>query len=151
MATFTKLHEGTECKCLELGEISENHADTFTRLSFTAEITEETFYSHHERKPKYKKPFRDCNETCMWRGVSINKYLKNREAIKTAYHSIRYIAPQGKIPDKFVCSFRLVGEAGKVWDTSKNKPELHHTFLKCDAYKFKDCIQIVALCPLREF
>ena len=98
-----------------------------------------------------QRPLVNCDHKCKSRGISINKHAENNAAIKAIYERIPFLSPQFPYSVKFVCRFHFVGEAGKIWNTAGNRPDLHHTLLKCDEFAAEKCINIVGLIPLEDF
>jgi hypothetical protein len=97
-------------------------------------------------------PIRGCSKECDFRGVSMNKLNNNAEAIRRHWESVRLISPRGEKPtsNRFVCAFSIKVGAGKIWDTSKNQPECHHTLLKADAFSL-ELISVKEIKPAHEF
>ncbi len=149
--TFDKLHEGIAegCNCLDHEGISENSEDCFVRVIYEEDLSANDWKSYHEfgKLPKNKP---NCKGTCKWRGVSINKLIDNREAIKNKWLSlVNFFAPKG-IKKSFICIFRLRKDAGKVWDTSSQQAHAHHDLLKSDSFCLES-IEVLEIIPFAEF
>lgn len=132
--TFTKLHEGTDCKCCEFDDIEESgNADIFARLTKNNPLTAFDFQSNHEKG----QPPRDeaCRVICGHRGVSMNKIDATNEALilRDWKAKVSYRPRTAHL----YCKFRLKLGAGKVWfrpssDTEPGKS--HHNLLKSDGF-----------------
>jgi hypothetical protein len=148
---FDKLHEGLErgCNCVELKGVSENTNDFFTRAITGKDLTMNDLKSYHEIGKIPRGP-QNCKARCRWRGVSINKLSGNKTAIKEKWLSIpAFFSPQG-VQNAFVCTFKLKTGAGKVWDTSSNRPEAHHDLLKADGFNLES-VEIREIVPFADF
>lgn len=150
--TFNDLHNGLEggCNCIEQEGVSEvNTADVFARVLEGETLSINDFRSHHEKskmRPKY--PLKNCRSKCMWRGVSINKVNGNEGEIKQKLITVGQISPEGLTG--MICKFRINADAGKVWDTSGNNPDAHHTLLKADGFNLLS-IEVVKVVSAADF
>lgn len=149
--TFAELHDGIEygCDCItQHGVADAATTDTFTRLVSRSPIDSTDFSSYFERRTLLSRPIASCAGHCKHRGVSINRLNENKDSIKESYTRIRNFSPQADADtEKFVCVFKVKAEAGKIWDTSNNKPENHHTLLKGDGFELGrlDVLKVVAI------
>lgn len=151
MMTFDHLHEGIEngCKCTNFAGVAENISDFFVRAVREEVLSIDDWKSYQElgKLPRYKQ---NCANSCKWRGVSIYKLTDNVSEIREKWLSIvGFFSPQG-IKRDYVCVFRLKNGAGKVWDTSNNKPEAHHDLLKSDAFTLEK-VEVQEIVPFSEF
>jgi len=152
MMTFNDLHNDIEegCDCLSQKPLSEDPQAAFVRAIKKRAVSVKDFRSHRERGMRMK--VKGCKGECKYRGVSINKLDNNTEAIRNSWEAARLISPRGVKPksNKFVCAFSIKLGAGKIWDTSNNQPEAHHTLLKADAFSL-ELILIREIKPVSEF
>jgi len=143
---FDELHEDIkgQCNCVdELGAI-DDISTSFTRCVGQNPCDATWFRSFREMNKKLHRALLTWTDKCKYRGVSINKLTSNKEEIKTAYTLMKLVSPKAGVfvEGKYVCTFRMTLKAGKVADTSNDKPEGHHTLLKCDGF---DITHIVIL------
>ena len=137
--TFNDLHTDIQegCDCLSQTPLSENPEIAFVRAIKKRMVSIEDFLSGRERG--LRMVLKGCKDACKYRGVSINRLDSNTEAIRSHWEAVRLISPRGLKPtsNKFVCAFSIRVGAGKIWDTSNNRPEAHHTLLKADGFSLE--------------
>ncbi len=146
--TFNDLHKDIEqgCNCINQVGVSENTEDSFARSIKEAVLSIDDFKSYHEIGMVIRR--KNCKDECKYRGVSVSKLNDNTAAIKAKWQAVKLIAPQGT--KRFVCTFRLKVGAGKVWDTSNNKADAHHTLLKADGFNLAS-VEVKEIVPVAEF
>jgi hypothetical protein len=150
--TFNNLHDGIQkgCDCLSQKPLSESTEDAFVRTIKKRSVSIEDFWSHRERGIRMRIAAPGCSIECQYRGVSMNKLDNNTEAIRSRWEAVGLISPRGVKTSKFVCTFGIKVGAGKIWDTSNNQPESHHTLLKADAFSL-DLISVKEIIPASKF
>lgn len=129
--TFNKLHDGTDCKCIE-GAIVDTES-LFVRKVSARSPKDRDFKSHHERK---KEPeLKDCESICSYRGLSVNIYKDEYiQQILEKYKISYLIAPS---TGKFCLVFRFSNNAGMVESTPEKNDKSHYNFYKSDSF---DCV-----------
>jgi hypothetical protein len=155
MMTFNDLHNDIEegCDCLSQKPLSQNPEASFVRAIKKRTVSPEDFRSHRERNIRMRIAARGCSTECQYRGVSMNKLDNNAAAIRSYWEAVSLISPRGvrrASSNKFVCAFSIKEEAGKIWDTSNNKPEAHYTLLKADAFSL-ELISVKEVIPVSQF
>ena len=140
--TFKKLHQDTECNCLE-SAIQDND-NLYARKINKPIPLDRDFNSHWERGKRAEI----CNEICGYKGLSINKWDEDsKNAIINKFLTTFGISPKHK---DSIFVFRITPETGVVEYTPTQNDKTHFDFYKSDDFTL-EMLETHIVLPLKDF
>lgn len=142
--TFDKLHQDTDCDCLN--NAINNLKDIFARAVNSDFVKEEHFESYWEQG---KRPDSvECDKICSFKGVSVNILnSENNSEVLGVFYKFYTFSPKKK---RFICTFKLRERSGMVKATPSKYNLHHYDFYKCDTFTIKDLL-IIEIIDLKQY